>query len=97
MRRRTDENAKLFFDTTDKKALDHTFPTKPSLPGKRKRKRPNYKSVADYMQVGGYDNDDTVYYPATAKDYYKQQYFETLDLVISSIKERFDQAVLLYF
>ena len=89
---RTDENAKLFFDTTVKKALDQSFIAKPALP--RKRKRPNYQSILSYMQVDGYNNDDNnAYHSTTAEEYYKQQYFEAMDLIISSIKDRFDQPI----
>jgi len=92
---RTDESAALFFSTTVKKASNHSFITKPSLP--RKRKRPSYKSIVDYMQVDGYDDVDNAYHPATVEEYYKQQYFEALDLIISSIKERFEQPTFISF
>ena len=92
---RTDENAALFFNTTVKKASNHSFITKPTLP--RKRRRPNYKSILNYMQLDGYDNVENAHHPANAEDYYKQQYFEVLDLVISSIKERFEQPTFISF
>ena len=44
---RTEENAKLFFDTVLKKSRDHSFIDEPKLP--RKRKRPNYRSIVDHM------------------------------------------------
>ena len=31
------------------------------------------------------------YHPATPKDFYRQHYFECLDLIINHIKDRFDQ------
>ena len=49
------------------------------------------------MQRDGYDNVENAHYPANAEDYYKQQYFEVLDLVISSIKERFEQPTFISF
>ena len=92
---RTDESAALFCNTTVKKASNHSFVTKPSLP--RKRKRPNYKSIVDYMQVEGYDDVENAHHPANVEDYFRQRYFETLDLVISSIKERFEQTAFTSF
>ena len=30
-------------------------------------------------------------YPATAQDFYRRIYFETIDLMVSAIEQRFDQ------
>ena len=30
-------------------------------------------------------------YPATAQDYYRQIYFESIDLMVNAIEQRFDQ------
>lgn len=92
---RTEESAKLFFDTVLKKARDHSFIDEPKLP--RKRKRPNYRSSVNYMQIDGYTATGEAYHPQTVEDYYKQQYFETLELIISSIEDRFDQPSFLAF
>lgn len=95
-RMRTDANAKLFFDTISKKAADHTFLNKPELP--RKRKRPNYRSIIEYMQIEGYtDNDDNAHHPKTPEDYFREHYFDSLDLIISSIKDRFNQPAFVAF
>ena len=93
---RTDENAKLFFDIVSKKILDHPFINKPKLP--RKRKRPNCCSIVDYMQIDGYaEINKNLHNPTTVEEYYQQQYFETLDLIILSVKDRFDQPAFLAF
>ena len=72
-----------------KKSRDHSFIDEPKLP--RKRKRPNYRSIVDHMQIDGYTATCDAYHPDSIEDYYKQQYLETLDLIVSSIKDRFDQ------
>ena len=86
---RSDEEAELFFKTTSKKALDHSFINKDALP--HKRKRPNYGSLDNYFQVEGYTNSANTYHPTTPEKYFRQQYFENLDLIISSIKDRFNE------
>lgn len=92
---RTDKCAKLFFDAVSKKALSHSFIDEPKLPAKRKR--PNYRSIVDHMQIDGYPATGEPHHPETAEEYYRQQYFETLDLIISSVKDRFDQPVFVAF
>ena len=92
----TDDNAKLFFDTVSKKTVDHTFINKPELP--RKRKRPNYRSIVNYMQIDGYgDKNDNTHHPTTVEEYFRQQYFANLGLIILSIKDRFNQPAFLAF
>ena len=86
---RSDEVAELFFETVSKKALDYPFINKVPLP--RKRKRPNYGSLDNYFQVGGYSNSANTYHPTAPEQYFRQQYFENLDLIISSIKDCFNQ------
>ena len=86
---RSDEEAALFFKTVSKKALDYPFVNKAALP--RIRKRPNYGSLDTYFQVEGYSNNANTYYPTTPEEYFRQQYFENFDLIISSIKNRFNQ------
>ena len=51
----------------------------PSLP--RKRKLPSHLEV----------ESSTGYYHSTPKELYHQQYFECLDLIITAVRERFDQ------
>ena len=93
---RTVSNAKLFFDIVSKKALDYTFVNKPELP--RKRKRPNYRSIVDYMQIDGYDGkEDNAHHPSTPEEYFRGHYFDMLDLIITSIKDRFNQPAFVAF
>ena len=84
----SNEEAELFFKTVSKKVLDYPFINKAVLP--RKRKRPNYGSLDNYFQVEGYSNSANTYHPTTPEQYFRQQYFENLDLIIS-IKNHFNQ------
>ena len=43
------------------------------------------------FQVEGYSNSANTYHPTTPEYYFRQQYFENLDLIISSVKDRFNQ------
>ena len=86
---RSDEGAKLFFETVSKKALSYPFIKKPALP--RKGKRPNYGTLDKFFQVEGCSNNENSYHASTPEEYFRQQYFENLDLIISSVKDRFNQ------
>ena len=85
---RSDEGAELFFKTVSKKALDYPFINKAAL--SRKRKRPNYGSLDNFFQVEGHSNSANTYHPTTP-EYFRHKYFENLNLIISSIKDRFNQ------
>ena len=74
-------------DEEVEKPLDYPFINKAAL--KRKRKRPNYGSLNNYLQVEGYSNNADTYHPTTPEEYFRQQYFENLDFIISSIKDPF--------
>ena len=89
LKMRSDEEAQIFFKTVSKKALDYPFINKAALP--RKRKRPNYGSLDNYFLVEGYSNRANTYHLTTPEQYFRQQYFENLNLIISSIKDRFNQ------
>ena len=86
----SDEEAELFFKTVSKKSLDYSFINEAALP--RKTKRPNYEYLDNYFQVKGYSNKANIYHPTTPEEYFWQQYFENLHLIISSIKDRFNQS-----
>ena len=92
---RSDEEAELFFKTVSKKALDYPFIKKVALP--HKRKTPNYGSLDNYFQGEGYSNSADTHHPITLEQYFRQQYFENLNLIISSIKDRFNQPIFAAF
>ena len=78
-----------------KKALDYPFINKAAL--LRNIKRPNYESLDNYFQVEGYSDSANTYHPTTPEQYFRQQYFENLDLIRSSIKDRFNQPAFMAF
>ena len=86
---RTDEAANLFYETSVKKASKHEFIESPALP--RKRKRPDYKTMEQHFQVDGYHYNAEAHHPATPKDHFRSIYFESLDIISTSIKARFEQ------
>ena len=60
---RSDEEVELFFKAISKKALDCPFVKKAAL--QDKRKRPNYGSLDNYVQVKGYNNNANTYHLTT--------------------------------
>ena len=86
---RTDDAAKLFYDTVVKKATKHEFIESAVLP--RKRKRPNYKTIHQHFQIDGYKQGTKAHHSDTPEDHYRSIYFDSLDIITSSIKTRFEQ------
>ena len=84
-----DEEVLLFFKTVSRKALGYPFSNQAVLP--HTTKRSNYKSLDNYFQFEGYSNNANTYHPTTPGEYFRQQYFENLDLIISPIKDCFNQ------
>ena len=75
---RTDESFKAFHDLVEHlRTLDGV--DTPSLPRKRK--------VSKRIDKNG----DTGYFSQSVEEFYHLQYFEAIDLVVTSIKDRFDQ------
>ena len=87
---RNETASDLFFETTCKKALKFDFIDKPVL--SRKRKSPNYRRLTEYFRVDGRSKSSEPYHATTPKEHYRIIYFEVLDVMISSVKERFCQA-----
>ena len=77
---RSDQNFKLFYKKVKKFAHDHDV-DEPSLPGKLKPR----------MTIENYFNTTESDQPETPGDEYGRKYFEAIDLVVSCIKNRFDQ------
>ena len=69
----------MFWEYTLKKK-DQLHIDGPELPRKRRVPRRYHDG-----------NSNDYFFPSTPKDHYRQIYFETLDMVLASIKERFDQ------
>ena len=86
---RTDEAAKLFYVTVVKKATKHEFIEPAVLP--RKKKRPNHKTIQQHFQIDGYKQGTEAHHSATPEDHYHSIYLNSLDVITSSIKTRFEQ------
>ena len=57
----------------------------------RKRKHPNYKSLDSYFQVDGQSMRSEGHCSNSTKDDFRVKYFEALDLIMASLRTRFDQ------
>ena len=55
------------------------------------------KLINCYMQIDRYNENNNAYNPTTVEEYLRQQYFECLSLVITSIKECFNQPTFVAF
>ena len=76
----SDQNFNLFYKKVKKFAHEHDV-DEPSLPGKRKPR----------MTIENYFNTTKSDQLETPEDEYRRKYFEAIDLVVSCIKNRFDQ------
>ena len=76
----------MFYDTILKKAKEFPFVSEPSLP--RKRRAPNY-SVLQYVE--GYNAEGGEYHPDSPRDHFRQIYLQAIDVLVTSIKDRFNQ------
>ena len=61
---------------------------------KRKRKEPKY-SLLHYLE--GYESRSEAHYPTTPRDHYRKQFYQAIDVLISSVRDRFDQPSFLVF
>ena len=90
---RNEETFNLMYDTCLTKAKKISFVEEPVL--KRKRKAPNY-SILEYIE--GYDTSNaTAHHPETPRDHYRGVFYESIDGLVSSVRERFDQPSFLVF
>ena len=90
---RNEETFNLMYDTCLTKAKKISFVEEPVI--KRKRKAPNY-SILEYIE--GYDTSNaTAHHPETPRDHYRGVFYESIDGLVSSVRERFDQPSFLVF
>ena len=75
------------------KAKKISFVEEPVL--KRKRKAPNY-SILEYIE-GYHTSNATAHHPETPRDHYRGVFYESIDGLVSSVRERFDQPAFLVF
>ena len=87
---RVEESFRSFYNVVlkimKKKKNYHLFQSQ-SKP--RKRCAPNYSIINHFSSSSNKQND--VYHPNTTRGYYRVIYYEALDSLITSLKERFDQ------
>lgn len=83
---RNEESFNNLYDVIVLKAKKHSFIAEPT--NKRKRKAPNY-SIITFLD--GSSSSEPAHHPNTAREHYRSIYYESLDTLIASIKERFSQ------
>jgi len=76
---RSETSFNSFYETVLIKAKEHPVISEPAVP--RKRRAPSRYEVGTAGPT----------YPSTARDHYRKLYFEAVDYLTSSIKERFNQ------
>ncbi|XP_057290908.1 zinc finger MYM-type protein 1-like [Hydractinia symbiolongicarpus] len=84
---RNERDFDIFYETVTKSASSMDFVSSPTAP--RKRKRPKY-DILEFVE-GNPSSIGEAYYPETAHAHYKAIYFEAIDVIVSTIKERFEQ------
>ena len=90
---RNDRDFDLFYETLTQSASSIDFVSTPTAP--RKRKRPKY-DILQFLE-GNPRCSGEAYYPETAHAHFKAIYFEAIDVIVSSIKERFEQSTFRIF
>lgn len=83
---RSEESFNSLYDSIILKAKQHSFISEPT--NKRKRKAHDY-SIVTFLD--GSSSSEPAYHPCTARDNYRSIYYEALDTLVTSIKERFSQ------
>lgn len=83
---RNEESFNSLYDAIITKAQEYEFIKDPVT--KRKRKAPNY-SILKFVE--GYSSNEPAYHPVTTHDHYRGIFYEALDTMIGSIRERFAQ------
>ena len=73
-------------------ATKFSFVDEPVL--KRKRKAPNY-SILQYVE--GCQSTASSHYPENPRDHYREVFYESIDALVSSVRERFEQPSFLAF
>ena len=84
---RNGHDFKLFYEKIEASASKIDEVSTRMLP--RKRKKPNY-SILQYVE-GNPKPTGEAYHPENTYDHFKQIYFETLDVIVNAINDRFEQ------
>ena len=83
---RNEERYENLYETVLMTAKLHQFVNPPTL--KRKQRAPNY-SILQFVE-GSYQSEEA-HHPSSPKENYRTIYYEALDCLINSLKERFTQ------
>ena len=83
---RCDGSFNQFYDRTQMKGKSRHFIKDPIVP--RKRKAPNY-SILQF--IDGHSSETPAHHPDTSRDRYRAIYYEAIDSMVGSIKDRFKQ------
>lgn len=90
---RNEETFNMMYDSCVNEAKKISFVEEPVL--KRKRIAPNY-SILQYVE--GYNTSSTTaHHPETPRDHYRSVFYGSIDALVSSVRERFDQPSFLVF
>ena len=89
---RNSESFDALYDLCLKEIQDIKFVEEPVL--KRKRKEPKY-SLLHY--VDGYESRSEAHHPISPRDHYRKQFYQAIDVLISSVHDRFDPPSFLVF
>ena len=89
---RNQESFDAFYDLCLKESKKIMFLEEPAL--KRRRKKPRY-SVLQYFE--GCNSTAEAYYPDSPRDHFREQFYNAIDVLVFSVKERFDQPSFLVF
>ena len=83
---RNSESFDALYDLCLKEIQKIEFIEEPVL--KRKRKEPKY-SLLHYLE--GNESRSEAHHPTTPRDHYRKQFYQAFDVLISSVRDRFDQ------
>ena len=83
---RNEERFNALYDLCEKEIEKIDFIKEPTL--KRKRKAPKY-SMLNY--VDGYHSRSDAHHPTNPRDHYREKFYQAVDVMVSSVNDRFDQ------
>ena len=83
---RNSESFDAFYDLCLREIQNIKFVEEPVF--KRKREEPKY-SLLNYLE--GYESRSEAHHPTTPRDHYRKQFYQAINVLISSVRDRFDQ------
>ena len=89
---RNSESFDALYDSCLREIQNIKFVEEPVL--KRKRKEHKY-SLLHYLE--GYESRSEAHHPTTPRDHYRKQFYQPIDVLISSVRDLFDQPSCLVF